>query len=265
MPAGPVRAGQALALDALDPAGAVAIRGLRIVSPPEVARARAGYDALLRRARFVGAWQFSERPYHPVRPGRAEDLGAFSFRRTYRLDVRYRSARGGYLAIAEPKGTILSYRRVGHGLGEATLEFAGVSDRLRLIASGAAVRGWALAARAADEAQTAPRIAARSFSAPAPGETSGTSAAFARPRRVAVLNVAYSESWGGSPERRHFPTALGTNAWLTDGQRGPFRVANRQTPLFHAAYAVGLLVLALAAFASLPMRRRRPSERPRST
>lgn len=258
VPVGAIAAGEALTIDALDPA-AVAIRGIRIVDAAELARANSGYALLLRRARFAGTWAFAERRFRPIRTGTTPELGQFAFRHRYRLVVSYVSARGGYAGVVDPKGNPAAFHRLRGGSREEALAFDGVSERLKLDLKGGRLRRWSLWTSDGVPAVTLPHAVTALFRAePSPGESVRTTALFRAPRRVAVLNVAYSESWRSDPEARHFPTALGTNAWVS-GTAAQLRVGDRQTPLFNLAFVVGIAAFALAIVCSASTIARRPA------
>ncbi len=252
---GPVRRGDTLTLDALDPTGAVAIRALRITTPDAVERAARDYRALVAGARTTVVLAEPARTFHPLRVGSGRGLGRFAFRRVYRLRAGV-LGRGGWVAVVDRFGNLVAFKRVGRGVRAVTLLFEGVDDPLQLIGPDRAVRWQLEESGPLPDAALPPRLATAWRARPSPGTVAGTSAKIASSRRVAALNVTYSQNWICAPNcPRHFATALGTNAWVVDDP-GALRIVDRQTPVFHVAFIVGLLAFVGALFGSLVTRLR---------
>jgi hypothetical protein len=248
---GPVRAADTLGIEAIDPAAAVAIRDVRVVSAADAARALAAYAALVRGASAVVDARAAEPgPYRVVARGTSRRLGHVAFGYRYRLLVRTDRSHGP-LMVYDARNNLVAYAR--HAARGTTYQFAfeGVDDGLRLSSLAPVVVAWTMSAAPSRGASPAANLT-RWRRPVAAGRVDGTSATFAPGRNVAVLNVAYSSDWrGNAGEAPHVQTALGTNAWVFRAGVANARVADRQTPLFHAAFVLGAIAFALAAICGL--------------
>jgi hypothetical protein len=244
---GSLASGETIRVAAIDADAEVALRAVRVLSHDDFRLATQRFTMQRNAAQtIVLSNVFS--PFQLLATGRERLLPEMHSGLNFRLTVRGCASKPGLLEIEDVNSFVLAQAWHGSGCFTERLGFDGSYGSWGLFAPGVTGTAWTLEERA--RGGEVPALKRYRIS---PATFMKNEAGYQGDRRIFILNETFNSSWISNIEdAQHIPTALGTNAWVTPAKsKGPVSVRYGLSRIFHAAYAIGLVVICAGFLALL--------------